>query len=65
VLPTDKGAAFSSPLSVRDFGKFSSFIFPQDDETLPWEQFSQLAEIEGLYYHQRSLLARGGKEWPL
>ena len=65
VLPTSRGATFSSPLSVRDFGKFSSFIFPQDSQTLPWEQFSQLAEIEGLYYHRRSLLARGGKEWPL
>jgi len=65
VLPTSRGATFSSPLSVRDFGKFSSFIFPQDSQTLSWEQFSQLAEIEGLYYHRRSLLARGGKEWPL
>ena len=65
VLPTGRGAVFSSPLSVRDFGKFSSFIYPQDDQTLQWERFSRLAEIEGLYYHRRSLLARGGREWPL
>ncbi len=65
VLPTGGGAAFSSPLSVRDFGKFSSFIFPQNDQALQWEEFSRLAEIEGLYYHRRSLLARGGSEWPI
>ncbi len=59
VLPTLSGSRFSSPLSVRDFLKKSSYIFPQEgDPTLNYQDFANLAVREGLYYHQKSLLAR-------
>lgn len=63
VLPTGKGAAFSSPLSVRDFYTFSSFVYPlPSDSTLQYEMYATLARYEGLFFHRRSLLARVGKK---
>lgn len=60
VLPTLRGALFSSPLSVRDFYTFSSFIFPQKPKD--YSYYALLAKIEGLFYHERSLRARVKKE---
>jgi histidinol dehydrogenase len=63
VLPTGKGATFSSPLSVRDFYTFSSFVYPSPpDSTLRYETYATLAYYEGLFFHRRSLLARAGKK---
>ncbi|WP_017872359.1 histidinol dehydrogenase [Candidatus Caldatribacterium saccharofermentans] len=63
VLPTWGTAVFSSPLSVRDFYTFSSFVFPSPpDPTLEYETYAYLAREEGLFFHQRSLLARAGKK---
>lgn len=63
VLPTAGSAAFSSPLSVRDFYTTSSFIFPlPSDPTLRYELYAHLASCEGLFFHRRSLLARAGKK---
>jgi len=59
VLPTLGGSRFSSPLSVRDYLKISSYIYPQKgDPTLFYPQYANLAGREGLFYHQKSLLAR-------
>jgi len=60
VLPTMRGARFTSPLSVRDFYITSSFIFPQEAEG--YSSYALLAREEGFYYHERSLRARGKKE---
>ncbi|NLJ49994.1 MAG: histidinol dehydrogenase [Candidatus Atribacteria bacterium] len=59
VLPTMSGSRFSSPLSVRDFLKTSSYIFPQEgDPTLIYSRYARLAEREGFFFHRKSLLAR-------
>ena len=59
VLPTLSGSRFSSPLSVRDFLKTSSYIFPQKgDPSLIYSRYACLAEREGLFFHGKSLLAR-------
>ena len=59
VLPTLSGSRFSSPLSVRDFLKTSSYIFPQKgDPSLVYSRYACLAEREGLFFHSKSLLAR-------
>lgn len=59
VLPTMSGSRFSSPLSVRDFLKTSSYIFPQKgDPTLVYSRYASLAEKEGFFFHRKSLLAR-------
>jgi len=59
VLPTLSGSRFSSPLSVRDFLKTSSYIFPQKgDPSLIYSRYACLAEREGLFFHSKSLLAR-------
>ena len=59
VLPTMSGSRFSSPLSVRDFLKTSSYIFPQKgDPTLVYSRYASLAEREGFFFHRKSLLAR-------
>ncbi|MCX7731515.1 MAG: histidinol dehydrogenase [Candidatus Caldatribacterium sp.] len=64
VLPTGGSAAFSSPLSVRDFYTLSSFIFPMpQDPSLSYETYATLAAYEGLFFHRRSLLARVGKKF--
>lgn len=63
VLPTWGSAAFSSPLSVRDFCTFSAFLFPHPpDPSLAYERYACLAAHEGLFFHRRSLLARAGKK---
>ncbi|MGC8777547.1 MAG: histidinol dehydrogenase [Candidatus Caldatribacteriaceae bacterium] len=59
VLPTMRGALFSSPLSVRDFYTFSSFIFPR--RPIEYAPHALLARSEGLFYHQRSLEVRQKK----
>jgi len=59
VLPTLSGSRFSSPLSVRDFLKTSSYIFPQKgDPSLIISRYACLADREGLFFHGKSLLAR-------
>jgi histidinol dehydrogenase len=59
VLPTMSGSRFCSPLSVRDFIKTSSYIFPQKgDSTLVYSRYASLAEREGFFFHRKSLLAR-------
>jgi len=59
VLPTLSGSRFSSPLSVRDFLKTSSYIFPQKgDPSLVYSRYACLADREGLFFHGKSLLAR-------
>ncbi|HSV30969.1 MAG TPA: histidinol dehydrogenase [Atribacteraceae bacterium] len=68
VIPTSGGSRFSSPLSVRHFVTTSSFV-SQPDESPPegYEELAHLARLEGLIYHEKSLLARLGKsrlpEW--
>ena len=63
VLPTLSGSRFSRPLSVHDFLKTSSYIFPQKgDESLVYPRYAYLAEREGLFYHCKSLLARMEEE---
>ncbi|HHF09133.1 MAG TPA: histidinol dehydrogenase, partial [Candidatus Atribacteria bacterium] len=58
VLPTQGSSRFASPLSVRDFMVASSVVAPSSDPGIDFEPFAKLAAREGLYFHQKSLLAR-------
>lgn len=62
VLPTLRGARFSSPLSVRDFYTVSSFVYPQKGEEYP--NYALIAKTEGLFYHEKSLRVRMKKSRP-
>ena len=59
-LPTSGTARFSSPLSVDDFVKKSSFLY-YTGEALSREarRIADFAEQEGLHAHARSVLIRG------
>ncbi|MDI3525510.1 MAG: histidinol dehydrogenase [Candidatus Atribacteria bacterium] len=58
VLPTQGSSRFASPLSIRDFLVVSSVVIPSSDPKINFELFAELAAREGLYFHQKSLLAR-------
>ena len=61
VLPTNGTARFSSPLSVEDFVKRSSFIrFPREALESLRDDLAVLARQEGLEGHARSVLSRFG-----
>jgi len=62
VLPTQGSSRFASPLSVRDFMVASSVVAPSSDPGIDFELFAKLAAREGLYFHQKSLLARLNQE---
>ena len=63
-LPTSGTARFSSPLSVDDFIKRSSFIsYSEDALSLVGEKIIDFAEHEGLQAHGKSVAVRlGGAE---
>lgn len=62
-LPTSGTARFSSPLSVDDFVKKSSFTYYTADALNEvCEDIAYFARREGLEAHARSALARQGKE---
>ena len=66
VLPTGGTARFSSPLSVDDFVKKSSFIYYTNEALGEVQQkIVDFAESEGLYAHGRSISIRfeEQKEW--
>lgn len=59
-LPTSGTARFSSPLSVDDFVKKSSFLYyPQEALERSAPRIADFAEREGLRAHARSVLIRG------
>jgi histidinol dehydrogenase len=59
VLPTEGTARFFSPLSVRDFVKFSSFIYYSEEALLEAsDDVIILAEGEGLTAHANSIKVR-------
>ena len=61
-LPTSGTARFSSPLSVDDFVKKSSFLYYTQDALAPVaERIADLARREGLEAHARSVLIRNEK----
>ena len=61
-LPTSGTARFSSPLSVDDFVKKSSFLYYTQDALAPVaERISDFARREGLEAHARSVLIRNEK----
>ncbi|WP_369018265.1 histidinol dehydrogenase [Thermatribacter velox] len=62
VLPTQGSSRFASPLSVRDFVVASSVVVPASDPNINFELFAELAAREGLYFHQKSLLARMNRD---
>lgn len=62
-LPTSGTARFSSPLSVDDFIKKSSYIFYTEDAIKEVaEDIAYFAESEGLSAHAQSVLSRLGRE---
>jgi len=62
-LPTGGTARFSSPLSVDDFVKKSSFTYYTADAlNAVCDDIAYFARCEGLEAHARSALARQGKE---
>ncbi|MFO7815133.1 MAG: histidinol dehydrogenase [Halanaerobiales bacterium] len=62
VLPTEGTARFFSPLSVRDFVKFSSFIYYSEEALLEVsDDVITLAEGEGLTAHANSIKVRKEK----
>jgi len=62
VLPTEGTARFFSPLSVRDFLKYSSFIYYTKDAFLKdSDDVITLAEGEGLTAHANSIKVRKEK----
>ncbi len=62
-LPTSGTARFSSPLSVDDFIKKSSYIFYTEDAIKEVaEDIAYFAESEGLSAHAQSALSRLGRE---
>jgi|AntRauTorckE6833_2_1112554.scaffolds.fasta_scaffold00129_25 histidinol dehydrogenase len=62
VLPTEGTARFFSPLSVRDFLKYSSFIYYTKDAFLKAsDDVITLAEGEGLTAHANSIKVRKEK----
>ncbi|MBR4282332.1 MAG: histidinol dehydrogenase, partial [Clostridia bacterium] len=62
-LPTSGTARFSSPLSVDDFIKKSSYIYYTEDAIKEVaEDIAYFAESEGLSAHAQSALSRLGRE---
>lgn len=62
VLPTEGTARFFSPLSVRDFVKFSSYIYYSEEALLEAsDDVITLAEGEGLTAHANSIKVRKEK----
>ncbi len=62
-LPTSGTARFSSPLSVDDFIKKSSYIYYTEDAIKDVaEDIAYFAESEGLSAHAQSALSRLGRE---
>lgn len=62
-LPTSGTAKFSSPLSVDDFIKKSSFIYYTENAlSKDFEKVAAFATKEGLTAHAKSALIRFGKE---
>ena len=62
VLPTEGTARFFSPLSVRDFVKFSSFIYYSEEALMEAsDDVITLAEGEGLTAHANSIKVRKEK----
>ena len=62
-LPTSGTARFSSPLSVDDFVKKSSFLYYTQDALAPVAgRIADFARREGLEAHARSVLARCPQE---
>lgn len=62
-LPTSGTARFSSPLSVDDFVKKSSFLYYTQDALVPVaRRIADFAEREGLHAHARSVTIRGEQE---
>ena len=62
-LPTSGTARFSSPLSVDDFVKKSSFIYyPKDALAKVSDRIIDFAEREGLQAHAQSVAVRFGKQ---
>ncbi len=58
-LPTGGSAKFSSPLSVDDFVKKTSYLYyPQDELRRVGDRVADFAEREGLSAHARSILTR-------
>ena len=58
-LPTSGTARFSSPLSVDDFVKKSSFLYYTQDALAPVaDRIADFAEREGLHAHAQSVLTR-------
>lgn len=58
-LPTSGTARFSSPLSVDDFVKKSSFLYYTEDALTPVAaKIADFAEQEGLHAHARSVTIR-------
>ena len=58
-LPTSGTARFSSPLSVDDFVKKSSYLYYTKDALLPVaERIADFAEREGLHAHAQSVTIR-------
>ena len=61
-LPTSGTARFSSPLSVDDFVKKSSFLYYDQAALSPVaERFAEFARRDGLEAHARSVLIRNEK----
>ena len=61
-LPTSGTARFSSPLSVDDFVKKSSFLYYDRSALSPVaERIAEFARREGLEAHARSVLIRNEK----
>ena len=61
-LPTSGTARFSSPLSVDDFVKKSSFLYYDQAALSPVaERIAEFARREGLEAHARSVLIRNEK----
>ncbi|MDK2897190.1 MAG: histidinol dehydrogenase [Candidatus Atribacteria bacterium] len=59
VLPTLGSATFASSLSVRDFNKTIPFLSPTAEGlSSKYEFLAYLASKEGLFFHQKSILAR-------
>ena len=58
-LPTSGTARFSSPLSVDDFVKKSSFLYYTQEALSPVaDRIADFAEREGLHAHAQSVLTR-------
>ena len=58
-LPTSGTARFSSPLSVDDFVKKSSFLYYNQEALAPVaERIADFAQREGLYAHGQSVTVR-------